>query len=179
MNKRNVRGLGRVFLKEWVNIIDTEKTKSCTISWFFIYLYGGTFVIGRQSVALRCFSAMLPEVRPDSNFTIQICDPFSTLRFTRGVGYTGWAAVCFAVFSHVRSQPVCAGGDGWVFFQVLTRSLPRGSAIAEWPARSEISVSHTTLLFFHGGSLVFFCLPEVLVTSLMIRRVIRKLFSKC
>lgn len=73
---------------------------------------------------------------------------------------------------------MCVGGDGWGFFQVLTCNLPRGSVIVERPARSEISVSHTAL-FFHGGSLVFFCLPEVVVTSLMIRRVIRILCSKC
>lgn len=130
-------------------------------------------------MTLRCFSAMLPEVRPDINFTIQICDPFSTLRFTRGVGYTGWAAVCFAVLSHVRSQPVCVGEVmAGASFRYSHAIFP--GVVLLWSGQLALkSVFHILHCFFMVGALFFFCLPEVVVTSLMIRRVIRILCSKC
>lgn len=36
----------------------------------------------KESLVLSCFSALFPEVRPNSNVSSQVCGPFSTQRLT-------------------------------------------------------------------------------------------------
>lgn len=94
----------------------------------------------RESLTLRCFSAILLQV--GHNKSIQINDLSNTRRIIQGVGCTERTSDCFALSSCVRSQPSREGGDGLCFFQIPTRSPAWVHANAEQPAHSEIGVSH-------------------------------------
>lgn len=102
----------------------------------------------------RCFSAMLPEVRPDINFTIQICDPFSTLRFTRGGLQDGQlsALLCFPMSDHsLCVWEVMAGAS----FRYSHAVFP--GVVLLWSGQLALkSVFHILHCFFMAGALFFF-----------------------
>lgn len=62
-------------LKQEVNGKDFEKIGGGILT--FIYLYKGTVTVTRESQTLRCFSAVLLQVRHSKTISIQIYDLFN------------------------------------------------------------------------------------------------------